>query len=263
MKKTFLCFAAMFILFAADAQRKMTQIEIDYYNNLYKNLYASIPHTYRGWDSTNDAQNFDARNALCSTGSNCNGSIKFDIGVTEPYSLTLSSSFTMPGDDQAKLKHRLLDRKWEPSEAAILARAEAVAELEISIRNNSTDDFELVYCPESMLETLSVPIKTALAVKCNRAPCPVGDTTGKHLYVDANYYYDRAIIILGKTIAKKIDGKKENGLLFTKYSPAFDNAKIGKAITQNIVIEIKGSPAEIDAAIQAINWQKLSGMIGK
>jgi len=250
--------------------RKITLQEQNYLNSLRKVLYSSIPHSYKNWISTNDdGKDFDINKYWCQNpmpGDDCTGLCPVSIGIGDPYSLNCIVDYGMSGDESSKLmvaSYQMIKDFQNAAQIAAALKSSAASKLTIRIfANIPGGDFDLSYCGKNPPVPIQLPIPSTLALKGLRSTsCPIlqADTKQPDLHGD---YYDRAIIFLGKAVATKTADSWSDGLSGTRYTIGFDKGKIGKTITQNIVVTITGDSADIDAAIALIDWKALAALIG-
>jgi len=251
--------------------RKMTAQEQNYLNGLRKVLYSSIPHTYKTWNSINDdGKDFNINDYWCKDpmpGDDCKGLCPESIGVGDPYSLNCIVDYKMPGEESSKLmasSYQMIKDFQNASQIAAALKSSAASKLTIRIfANIPGGDFDLSYCGKNPPVPIQLPIPSTLALKGLRsASCPIMQEGTKQADLHGDYY-DRAIIFLGKAPATKKADDWSDGLSGTRYTVGFDHAKIGKTITQNIVVTITGDSADIEAAIALIDWKALAALISK
>lgn len=255
---------------AQTGMRKLTPAEVAYYTQLYRTLYTSMPHTYKNWKVTNDdAAAFDINNYWCqdrnAPDNDCRGRTLSAVGTKDPYTLVNESAFAMTGEESGPLMAAAIQRITDFTNAAQIAAAlKATANAKLSIQivaNIDGGDFALTYCSKTPPATIKLPVPATLALKGIRAAaCPLMSSGAADMHAD---YYDAALIFLGKPVAEKTPEDRDDGLSGAHYKIGFDRAAIGKPVTQNIVVTIRGDSADIDAAIALIDWKQLYALIGK
>ena len=270
MKKTILAVACCLSTyhFAATAQegRLMRADEIAFYNNIHEVLYSALPHVYKNWKVVEDGKAFDAKKYFCPLPEDgCYGKIPVSIGKGDPYSLNYFADFTMPGDESAALMvegFKIIKDYNNANEIALALKTAAKSKVNLRVFCNiDGGQYYITYCPKTPPETIKLPVQATLALKGVRASaCPIMSGGRPDM---AGNYYDNAVIFLGKPIAKKEQDERSDGINGTIYYIGFDNSKISKLVTQNIIVQITGDSGDIDAIVKLIDWQKLYNAIGK
>jgi hypothetical protein len=270
MKKTLLliCLLAMLCSPAMAQFRKITQAEIDYLNRVHGLLYDALPHGHLGWKVVEYGKAFDASKYWCSEGeAQCLGTCPVSLGKKDPYQLDYKVDFTIPDDQKNSLISTGMAQLKDYTNAqqvATFLKSIAKTNLQVWIFTNdfgATDADLITYCPKTPPVKLNIPVKSVLAVmglRSDACPLTAGGTPDMH----ANYT-DNAIVVLGKPLLKTRHAIEENGIARDNYTVAFDNTKLNKLVTQNIVVKFIGDAKDIQAAVEAINWQKLSDMLEK
>ncbi len=251
-----------------DGYRKLRPDEIAYINALHAAMYKATPHTYKNWTIVGDQEQFDARRFWCGDmvdGQDCIGDCPIILGKADPYTFSFNADYTMPDNESGNLAATSMTMIKDFSNASQLAAAQkftASSKMRINIVINSPNiEFGFSYCAKNPLETLTLPVPSTLAVIGPRTiDCPIMEDGRPSMHAD---YYDRALIVLGKPATKKAPEKTSDGLTTVRYVPTFDKAKIGKLVTQNITVEIKGDANDIRALVQLIDWKKLADLLEK
>lgn len=271
MKKTILLCSIMCTLFqGASAQtgfRKLRPDEVTFLNGVRAALYAAVPHVYKDWKVVADKEAFDANKFWCQDpeAEKCLGDCPKTLGVTDPYSLSYLAEYSMPNDQAGKLAVEsmgLIKDFTDNKQLVAAQKFSAKSKMKITVFENVFPaGVSFSYCAATPMENLQLPVPATIAVIGKHSPdCPIMD--GSRVTMSGDYY-DRALIVLGKPVTKKTEEKTSDGLTTVTYVAGFDKSKIGKPITQNIVVEIKGDADDIKAAVKLIDWKKLSDMIAK
>jgi len=266
-----LIFMSAFNIITNNGFRKLRPDEITYLNKSHQQLYDAVPHAYKDWKTLEDSKQFDVRKYWCQEPTadyDCTGDCPSSVGVGDPYSMDWKVDFSMPRDQSDKLAGesiKMIKDFSDPGQIAASLKFTNKSKLQIFVISNVVADvpWKFSYCNKTPPVTIELPVQATLAVKgIKSTQCPIvnENTTTANMSAD---YYDRAIIFLGKPLLKKETTKWHDGLDGISYYIDFDKSKIGKLITQNIVVQIIGDSADIDAAIKLIDWQKLNDMIEK
>ena len=266
-----LSFFAAFVCQHSSAQsRQLRSDEITYFTALHAAIHISLPHTYKDWTKTNDDEDdWDITTQGCMDShhpdAECKGRTSASLGKTDPYSLASKVSFAMSSEESNKLSTSSFAGIKDYTSADQIATAlktTAATKLEITVVTNiDGGSFSIVYCPKDPLQSIKLSVPTTLAIKGIRSVrCPIIASGQPDTHAN---YYDGAIIFLGKPVVSKSPEDRSDGTKEMNYKIGFDHTKIGKPITQNIVVTIKGDSADIDAAIALIDWNKLYSMINK
>ena len=244
--------------------------ETAFLNQLHNDLFNALPHTYKDW-KTSKEDTFDALKYWCSdegSWGKCLGWIPASIGKGDPYSLDWQVEFNMDQSQSAPLMvsafKMITDYNNGQQIAASLKstnKTKLVIFIVANIDANSSDVFTLSYCGKTPLQKIDLPVPATLAVKGIRSTdCPIMESGRVSM---SGNYYDNALVFLGKPATAKKTVTTDDGITADSYGIAFDKARIGKLVVQNIVVKFKGDSADIDEAIKLIDWQKLSSLIGK
>ncbi len=275
MKKILLvCLIINCIQFIASGQeRPLRQDEITWFNNLYPVLYNAIPHEYQDWKAVGDGKDFDVIKYFCPVeyaDNSCRGKCPVSLGKGDPYSLNYKIEFSMPSEQSDGLAgsayKSITDFNNATQIAAALkstAKSKLSIQVMVNISSGGSGAFLLSYCSKSPPEKITLPIPATLAlIGIHSDGCPFM-SDGRPDMSPGDAYYDNAIIFLGKPVAGQTADDRHDGQVRTRYAIAFDKSKIGVPVTQNIVVQIKGDAADINAAIKLIDWKKLYYLIGK
>lgn len=275
MKKILLvCLIINSILLSANGQeRPLRQDEITYYNHLFPALYNAVPHEYLDWKAVGDSKDFDVIKYFCPieyADNSCYGKCPVSLGKGDPYSLSYKIDFSMPSDQSAGLAgpaYKAITDFNNATQIAAALKSTAKSKLSIqvivNISSGASGAFLLSYCSKNPPEKITLPVPATLAlIGKHSEECPFM-SNGRPDMSPGDAYYDNAIIFLGKPVSGQTAYDRHDGQVRTRYAIAFDKSKIGVPVTQNIVVQIKGDAADIEAAIKLIDWKNLYYLIGK